>query len=78
MLLSWESSWAGLPEVEVSVGDATAAILKAADDEESTLIAVGSAWRDRAGAAGQRLDEDLEGSVLVFQHTAAGNGFDQD
>jgi nucleotide-binding universal stress UspA family protein len=71
------------PEVEVSVGDATAAILKAADDEESTLIAVGSrglgaTGRARLGSVSTKILRAARGPVLVFQHTAAGNGFDQD
>ena len=71
------------PEVEVSVGDATATILKAADDEESTLIAVGSrglgaTGRARLGSVSTKILRAARGPVLVFQHTAAGKGFDQD
>jgi nucleotide-binding universal stress UspA family protein len=70
------------PEVEVSVGDPTAAILKAADDEESTLIAVGSrglgaTGRARLGSVSTKILRAARGPVLVCRHTAAGKGFDQ-
>jgi nucleotide-binding universal stress UspA family protein len=61
------------PEVEVTVGDAAAAILKAAADEESTLIAVGSrglgaVGRARLGSVSTKVLRAARGPVLVCPH----------
>jgi nucleotide-binding universal stress UspA family protein len=71
------------PGVEVSVGDPTAAILRAAGDEESTLIAVGSrglgaAGRARLGSISTKVLRAARGPVLFYPHGAARGGIGQD
>jgi nucleotide-binding universal stress UspA family protein len=62
------------PEVEVKVGDAAEAILKAAGDEESALIAVGSRGfgaigRARLGSVSTKVLRAARGPVLVYPHS---------
>ena len=64
------------PEVEVRVGDPTAAILKAAGDEPSTLVAVGSrglgaGGRARLGSVSTKVMRSARGPVLVYPPGAA-------